>query len=116
MTDVYEKLAQHLDNLPSGFPRTESGVEMRILRRLFSPEEAKLATCLTMIPEPTAGIAARLEAEGFIRERVDQRRNYLVSLEEVIASGYVNKEIILLAAREILASSSSMSSLARSMV
>ena len=63
MTDVYQKLAKHLNKLPAGYPRTESGVEMRILRRLFSPEEAKLATCLTMIPEPTAGIAARLEAD-----------------------------------------------------
>jgi aspartate kinase len=44
------------------------------------------------------------EAEIFIRDRVNQCRNYLVSLEEVIASGYVNKENILLAAREILAS------------
>ena len=40
MTDVYEKLAKHLDNLPAGYPSTESGVEMRILKRLFSPEEA----------------------------------------------------------------------------
>jgi hypothetical protein len=44
MTDVYEKLAQHLDSLPAGYPRTESGVEMRILKRLFSPEEAEIAT------------------------------------------------------------------------
>jgi len=44
------------------------------------------------------------EAESFIRDRVEQCRNYLVSLEEVIASGYVNKPNILLAAREILAS------------
>jgi aspartate kinase len=52
-----------------------------------------------------AGIGLNLEeAEAFIRERVDQCRNYLVSLEEVIASGYVNKPNILLAAREILAS------------
>ena len=43
-------------------------------------------------------------ADAFIRERVDQCRNYLVSLEEVMASGYVNKQNILLAAREILAS------------
>ena len=43
-------------------------------------------------------------AESFIRERINQCRNYLISLEEVIASGYVNKPNILLAAREILAS------------
>jgi len=39
-TDIYERLAMHLDDLPAGFPRTEGGVEMRILRRLFTPEDA----------------------------------------------------------------------------
>jgi len=43
-------------------------------------------------------------ADEFIRERIDQCRNYLVNLEGVLASGYVNKQNILLAAREILAS------------
>ena len=49
--DIYRKLAQHLDDLPGGFPSTESGVELRILRRLFTPEEAELAIHLTMFPE-----------------------------------------------------------------
>jgi aspartate kinase len=44
------------------------------------------------------------EADRFITERIEQSKNYLVSLEEVLASGYVNKQNILLAAREILAS------------
>ena len=57
--DVYEKLAKHLDDLPAGFPRTESGVEMRILRRLFTPEDAKLAVNLTLIPEEARVIARR---------------------------------------------------------
>jgi Na+-translocating ferredoxin:NAD+ oxidoreductase subunit B len=35
---VYEQLARHLDDLPAGYPATESGVELRILRRLFTPE------------------------------------------------------------------------------
>jgi len=43
-------------------------------------------------------------ADAFISERVEQARNYLVSLEEVMASGYVSRQDILLAAREILAS------------
>jgi len=64
MTDVYEKLAKHLDNLPAGYPSTDSGVEMRILKRLFSPEEAQIATALTMMPEPVAGIAARVSSDG----------------------------------------------------
>ena len=59
MSDIYAQLALHLDHLPSGFPSTESGVELRILRRLFTPEEAEVATLLTMLPEPAAGIARR---------------------------------------------------------
>ena len=41
--DLYRQLARHLDRLPGGFPATESGVELRILRRLFSPQDAELA-------------------------------------------------------------------------
>ncbi|MDY0038838.1 MAG: 4Fe-4S binding protein [Desulforhabdus sp.] len=58
---VYEKLAEHLNRLPAGFPRTSSGVEMRILRRLFTPEEASLAPLLSLKPEAPAEIAARAE-------------------------------------------------------
>jgi hypothetical protein len=47
--DVYEALAGHLDTLPTGFPRTENGSEMRILRRLFTPTDAELAIHLTIL-------------------------------------------------------------------
>jgi ferredoxin len=60
MTDVYQRLAAHLDNLPAGYPATETGVELRILKRLFSAEEAEIATGLGMMPEPCEAIAARL--------------------------------------------------------
>ncbi len=58
-TDIYERLAKHLDELPAGFPRTKSGVEMRILRRLFTPEDAEFAVHLTLIPEEPRVIARR---------------------------------------------------------
>lgn len=77
-TDVYEKLAQHLDNLPAGFPRTESGVEIRILRRLFTPEDAALALHLTLIPEEPRVIARRanIPVEEVARrlEEMEQKR------------------------------------------
>jgi hypothetical protein len=57
--DVYERLAQYLDDLPAGFPRSESGAEMRILRRLFTPEHAELALHLTLIGEEPRVIARR---------------------------------------------------------
>ncbi|MDJ0853879.1 MAG: 4Fe-4S binding protein [Desulfobacterales bacterium] len=64
MTDVYQRLAEHLDNLPAGYPATETGVELRILKRLFTSEEAEIATGLGMLPEPCAAIAARLGREA----------------------------------------------------
>jgi len=57
--DVNIKLARHLDRLPGGFPSTDSGVELRILKRLFSPEEARLACHLTLISETVPVIALR---------------------------------------------------------
>jgi electron transport complex protein RnfB len=58
-TDAYQKLARHLDNLPGGFPATASGVEQRILRRLFTPEDAELALSLTLLAEEPRVIARR---------------------------------------------------------
>jgi electron transport complex protein RnfB len=59
MNDVYEGLREHLDKLPGGFPETGSGVELRILRRLFTPEDAELAQHLTLKLEPATVIAER---------------------------------------------------------
>jgi ferredoxin len=46
----YNLLAQALDRLPNGYPKTESGVELRILEMIFSPEEAALAAHLGEAP------------------------------------------------------------------
>ncbi len=43
-------------------------------------------------------------ADKFITERIIQTKNYLNNLADVLATGYVNKQNILLAAREILSS------------
>ena len=59
MSDIYKRLASFLDRLPAGFPSTESGVELRRLKRLFTPEEAHIALTLTMMPETAAAVAAR---------------------------------------------------------
>ncbi len=53
----YEKLADELNRIPNGFPRTESGVELKLLAKLFSAEDATLASTLTMDPRPLHEIA-----------------------------------------------------------
>jgi Pyruvate/2-oxoacid:ferredoxin oxidoreductase delta subunit len=57
--DLYRALQRHLDRMPVPYPATESGVELSLLRRLFSPEDARLALLLGMIPEPLATIHRR---------------------------------------------------------
>ena len=74
--DIYKRLAQHFDNLPGSFPPTQSGVELRILRRLFTPEEAELAMHLTLIPEESRVIAHRV---GISRDDAEQ---HLVKMVE----------------------------------
>jgi len=45
-TDVYGRLQQHLDKMPIGYPSTETGVELRLLKQLFTPEQARIALAL----------------------------------------------------------------------
>jgi len=57
--DVFERLAEALNRLPNGYPRTESGVEIRILKKIFPPGQAALAGHLTGKFEPVDAIAER---------------------------------------------------------
>ncbi|UCG54547.1 MAG: 4Fe-4S ferredoxin, partial [Dehalococcoidia bacterium] len=57
--DAYEKLAKALDLLPGSFPPTKSRVELQILRKIFSPEEALLASYMTGTSETVRVIAGR---------------------------------------------------------
>lgn len=56
---IYRKLAAQLDALPNGFPATRSGVELRLLAKMFKPEEAALAAVMREAFEPAADIATR---------------------------------------------------------
>jgi Na+-translocating ferredoxin:NAD+ oxidoreductase subunit B len=60
MADVYKRLAQKLDEMPNGYPATESGIELKILRKIFTPEEAGMALQIKPIPETVETIASRL--------------------------------------------------------
>ncbi len=58
--DIYERLADAIDALPHGFARTESGVELKLIKMAFTEEEVSLAGHLTRHPETAAEIAARV--------------------------------------------------------
>jgi NAD-dependent dihydropyrimidine dehydrogenase PreA subunit len=63
----YEQLADALNRLPNGFPRTQSGVELEILKKIFSPQEALIAHNLGVQREPYDVIAEKV---GISAERL----------------------------------------------
>lgn len=70
INDAYEQLAEALDRLPNGFPRTPSKIEIEILKKIFSPDEASLASQLSREMEPVEAIAKRT---GFSEGEVEKR-------------------------------------------
>ena len=60
MASIYERVRERLDMFPQGFPKTKSGVELEILQKLFTPEEAEILLFLRpSLPEPASAIAKR---------------------------------------------------------
>ncbi|HEY9161227.1 MAG TPA: 4Fe-4S binding protein [Desulfomonilia bacterium] len=57
--ETYKKLACVLDTLPNGFPETKSGVEIKLLKKIFTPEQAGLFCELRLTMETAAEIASR---------------------------------------------------------
>lgn len=57
--NTYKKLAQALDLLPGGFPQTKSGVELQILKKIFTPKEALIASKMGRTRETVDTIAKR---------------------------------------------------------
>jgi len=89
--ESYERLADALDALPNGFPRMPSGVEVRLLKKAFTADEAELAGNMSRKYETVSEVAGRVhmpEAEvkgmldgllprGLIRQRlVEGREEY----------------------------------------
>jgi NAD-dependent dihydropyrimidine dehydrogenase PreA subunit len=60
-TDVFRRLQQQLDQYSIGFPATESGIELRILKAMFTEEEAALFNGMTAELETADSVADRLQ-------------------------------------------------------
>jgi len=64
---VYRKLQRHMDAFPIGFPSTDTGVELRILKYFFTEREAELALHLTIIPQSINQIYRRVKHSGYTK-------------------------------------------------
>jgi electron transport complex protein RnfB len=76
--DVYKELQLHLDTFPIGFPTTKSGVEFEVLKHLFTPKEAKIATKLNF------SWSQNLESLETIYERIKEIEISMEELEKIL--------------------------------
>jgi electron transport complex protein RnfB len=79
----YKVLAERLDALPNGFPPTDDGAELRLLAKLFTPEEAALAAQLRLTLETPKQIAARIgsDLDALAKQLKTMARRGLIGVE-----------------------------------
>jgi len=71
-SEAYRNLQEHLDTFVVGFPATKSGVELRVLKYLFTPEEASVAIYLTFSFEPIDNIYERIKDLGMSLDELQE--------------------------------------------
>jgi len=59
--DTYRQLQKQLDQYSMGFPETKSGIEIKILKYLFSDTDAKMFVSMTPMLETPEAVAARID-------------------------------------------------------
>jgi NAD-dependent dihydropyrimidine dehydrogenase PreA subunit len=64
----YKELRKHLDKQPVGYPATPSGVELRLLKEIFTTAEAKAALHLSYKLEPFEAIYNRAKDKKYERQ------------------------------------------------
>lgn len=71
--NIFRQLQEQLDQYSIGFPATESGVEIRILKKLFTEEEAEMYLYMSMMLETPDSVAGRLKQDPLqVAERLDE--------------------------------------------
>jgi len=69
---IYRELQKYLNSLPIDYPETKSGVEIRILKHLFTPEEAEIALNLKIIPQEPKALFRPFKKKGWTLEQFSE--------------------------------------------
>ena len=83
--DIYRDLQQRLETYSMGFPATESGIEIQILKYLFSEDDAALFMALSPQLETPSAVAARIgRPEEEVADRLENmsRRGLLFRMSK----------------------------------
>jgi Pyruvate/2-oxoacid:ferredoxin oxidoreductase delta subunit len=89
---IYRRLQRHLDRQVVGFPAAKNGADIRLLKHIFTPEEAEIACHLSHVfeslgilfprakhrvssPESLEKILSRIQKKGGIESRIKNGRH-----------------------------------------
>jgi len=82
--EIYHDLQKHLDQFPIGYPATKSGVEIRVLKHLFIPKEAEIATKLKWSYETVENIYNIIETPKISLDELEK------ILDTMVSKGLIN--------------------------
>ena len=85
---IYRDLQAYLDKSPVGYPATESGVDIRLLKFVFTPEEARIAIKISNIKlESAKRIHKRVRKDGMEMslEELQQKLDHMVYKGTILA-------------------------------
>jgi len=93
---IYRRLQEHLDQMPIGFPRAESGSDIKVLKFLFTPEEAKIATYLKFgwyrDIESLDQIYARIKSTGITLQDLERKLDTMAKKGSILSKREGNKK------------------------
>ena len=84
---IYRELQKHLNSMPIGFPASvNKNADIRLLKHIFTPEEAKIACFLTDKPETFATIFKKIDIWQNEQQRDDANINIIIKSPEHLAT------------------------------
>jgi electron transport complex protein RnfB len=54
--EIYTRLREHIDSMPAGYPATDSGAEIKMLKNFYTPLQAQIALSIGPMPETAQAI------------------------------------------------------------
>jgi Na+-translocating ferredoxin:NAD+ oxidoreductase RNF subunit RnfB len=76
--DTYRQLQQHLERMPIGYPSTKSGIELKILKQLFTPKDVEIAMMLGALPDNIDKIHRRAKKTGISKNDLEEKLDDMV--------------------------------------
>ena len=91
---VYNVLRNKINKTPVGYPKTESGVELKILKYLFTPKEAEVALSLGSFPKPLGLIFKIRKDKKLTKFELEEHLESMANKGAIIGAKFRGKEYI----------------------